>query len=531
VPDYGHDLLFGSFITPDASRPAEVVGLAQACEAAGLDLVTFQDHPYQPGFLDTWTLLSYVAAATTTIQLAPNVLNVPLRLPSVTARSAAALDLLSGGRLNLGLGAGGFWDAIEAMGGTRLRGGEAVQALAEAVRIIRELWDTDQRGGVRLDGERYRVHGAKRGPAPAHPVPIWLGAYQPRMLRLTGSVADGWLPSAGYLKPGALAAGNEAIDASARGAGRDPREVRRLLNVFGTITPSGDSTSVYGGAFEAPVQRWVDELATLAVDDGVSVFILGSDDPRTLRLFAGEVAPAVRDAVDHARTHPVTSFSGQPSAGAALGAAVERPISDVGAPTFPLTPTPDDGTRLSAALPWDESDRPTGPAPDPRRSYSPGELAAGQHLIDIHDSLRSELQQVRDLMEQVLDGATTPGAARSELNRMTMRQNSWTLGTYCQSYCRFVAGHHGLEDRSVFPHLRRGDRRLEPVIDRLEEEHHVIHNVLEDVDAALVDLVRASGDGGAGLRRAVDVLTDTLLSHLAYEERELVEPIARLGLS
>jgi hypothetical protein len=198
--------------------------------------------------------------------------------------------------------------------------------------------------------------------------------------------------------------------------------------------------------------------------------------------------------------------------------------------TFSLIPTPDDGTRLSETLPWDESDRPTGPAPDPRRSYSPQELAAGQHLIDIHDSLRSELRQVRDLMEQVLDGATTPGAARSALNRMTMRQNSWTLGTYCQSYCRFVAGHHGLEDRSVFPHLRRGDRRLEPVIDRLEEEHRVIHDVLEDLDAALVDLVRAGGDGGAGLRRAVDVLTDTLLSHLSYEERELVEPIARLGL-
>jgi hypothetical protein len=531
VPDYGHDLLFGSFITPDASRPAEVVGLAQACEAAGLDLVTFQDHPYQPGFLDTWTLLSYVAAATTTIQLAPNVLNVPLRLPSVTARSAAALDLLSGGRLNLGLGAGGFWDAIEAMGGTRLRGGEAVQALEEAGRIIRDLWDTGQRGGVRRDGERYRVHGAKRGPAPAHPVPIWLGAYRPRMLRLTGSLADGWLPSAGYLEPGALAVGNDVIDASARDAGRDPGEVRRLLNVFGAITPSGTSTSVYGGAFEAPVGRWVDALTTLAVEDGISVFILGSDEPGTLQLFADEVAPAVRDAVDHARAHPVTAFSGQPSAAAALGSTVERPVPDDGSRTFALTPTPDDGTRLVEPMPWDESDRPTGPAPDPRRSYTAHDLAAGQHLIDIHDGLRAELRQVRDLMAQVLRGATSPGVARSQLNQMTMRQNAWTLGTYCQSYCRFVAGHHGLEDRSVFPHLRRGDRRLEPVIDRLEEEHRVIHDVLEDVDAALVDLVRDDGDGGAALQRAVDVLTDTLLSHLAYEERELVEPIARLGLS
>jgi hypothetical protein len=384
---------------------------------------------------------------------------------------------------------------------------------------------------VRLDGERYRVHGAKRGPAPAHPVPIWLGAYRPRMLRLTGSLADGWLPSAGYLEPGALAAGNDVIDASARDAGRDPGEVRRLLNVFGAITPSGTSTSVYGGAFEAPVGRWVDALTTLAVEDGISVFILGSDEPGTLQLFADEVAPAVRDAVDHARAHPVTAFSGQPSAAAALGSTVERPVPDDGSRTFALTPTPDDGTRLVEPMPWDESGRPTGPAPDPRRSYTAHDLAAGQHLIDIHDGLRAELRQVRDLMAQVLRGATSPGVARSQLNQMTMRQNAWTLGTYCQSYCRFVAGHHGLEDRSVFPHLRRGDRRLEPVIDRLEEEHRVIHDVLEVVDAALVDLVRDDGDGWAALQRAVDVLTDTLLSHLAYEERELVEPIARLGLS
>jgi hemerythrin-like domain-containing protein len=112
---------------------------------------------------------------------------------------------------------------------------------------------------------------------------------------------------------------------------------------------------------------------------------------------------------------------------------------------------------------------------------------------------------------------------------MTMRQTNWTLGTYCQSSCRIVTGHHGLEDRAVFPHLRRGDGRLAPVIDRLEDEHRVIHDVLEGVDRALVELVR--GDGTALLREAVDLLTDTLLSHLSYEERELVEPIARLGLS
>ena len=84
-------------------------------EQAGLDLVTFQDHPYQPAFLDTWTLLSYVAARTSRVRLAPNVTNLPLRPPAVLARCVASLDLLSGGRVELGLGAGAFWDAIEAM--------------------------------------------------------------------------------------------------------------------------------------------------------------------------------------------------------------------------------------------------------------------------------------------------------------------------------------------------------------------------------------------------------------------------------
>ncbi len=115
MPDYGHDLRFGSFITPQNERPQLAVELAVLSEQAGLDLVTFQDHPYQPGFLDTWTLLSWVAARTERVHLSGNVINLPLRLPAVLARSVASLDLLSGGRIELGLGAGAFWDAVEAM--------------------------------------------------------------------------------------------------------------------------------------------------------------------------------------------------------------------------------------------------------------------------------------------------------------------------------------------------------------------------------------------------------------------------------
>src|SRR6516162_9075752 len=200
MPDYGHKLACGTFLTPQNQRPHDVVALAQLTEQVGLDLATFQDHPYQPAFLDTWTLLSWVAAQTRTLRVAGNVLNLPLRPPAVLARAAASLDLLSGGRFELGLGAGAFWDAIEAMGGPKRSPGESIEALSEAITIFREIWAAERPGPVKVDGKHYRVYGAKRGPAPAHDIKIWVGAYKPRLLRLVGRVADGSLPSLSYLK-------------------------------------------------------------------------------------------------------------------------------------------------------------------------------------------------------------------------------------------------------------------------------------------------------------------------------------------
>ncbi|PJI93888.1 LLM class flavin-dependent oxidoreductase [Luteimicrobium subarcticum] len=299
MTDYGHDLTFGSFLTPRADAAEQVVDLAVASEEAGLDLVTFQDHPYQPSFLDTWTLLSYVAARTERVHLAPNVANLPLRQPAVLARSAASLDLLSGGRVELALGSGAFWDAIVAMGGQRLTPGQAVDALSEAIDVVRGIWDAGERRALRVDGTYHQVAGAKRGPLPAHDIGLWLGAYKPRMLRLTGAKADGWLPSMGYLQPGDLDRGNAVIDEAADDAGRDPREIRRILNVSGAFTgttpPPG--TPVDAGSIQGPVDWWVEALATLATEHGVATFVLGSDDPRTLATFGREVAPAVREEV------------------------------------------------------------------------------------------------------------------------------------------------------------------------------------------------------------------------------------------
>jgi alkanesulfonate monooxygenase SsuD/methylene tetrahydromethanopterin reductase-like flavin-dependent oxidoreductase (luciferase family) len=229
VPDYGHELRFGVFIPPAADQASAVLELAQLADAVGLDLVTFQDHPYQARFLDTWTLLSVVAAQTSNVRVAPNVANLPLRTPVVLARSVASLDLISGGRVELGLGAGTFWDAIAAVGGPRRTPRESVDALAEAIDVIRAVWSPD---GDKIDheGEHYRVTGAKPGPPPAHDVEIWLGAYKPRMLALTGAKADGWLPSLGYIELDELAAASarhRAADRGQRGAGRRGASTRQ----------------------------------------------------------------------------------------------------------------------------------------------------------------------------------------------------------------------------------------------------------------------------------------------------------------
>src|SRR5690606_15517643 len=103
-----------------------------------------------------------------------------------------------------------------------------------------------------------------------------------------------------------------------------------------------------------------------------------------------------------------------------------------------------------------------------------------------HDTLRKELTELRGIIAQVEEGAMSAGEARSSLNEMAMRQNDWTLGAFCSRYCRAVAQHHSLEDEGIFPHLRRSEKALEPVIDRLTEEHLVIHDAIEDVDKALV---------------------------------------------
>jgi hypothetical protein len=176
---------------------------------------------------------------------------------------------------------------------------------------------------------------------------------------------------------------------------------------------------------------------------------------------------------------------------------------------------------------WDEATRPAAPQPPGDAGYSAHGRAIAGHLIQVHDHLRAELAQIRDLIQQVRDSEVGVAEARSAISQMTLRSNSWTLGAYCASYCRIVTGHHTLEDQAVFPHLRAREPGLRPVLDRLADEHEIIHKVLEDLDAELVELLRNPDFGR--LQQAADVLTDVLLSHLAYEEAQLAGPLARHG--
>jgi alkanesulfonate monooxygenase SsuD/methylene tetrahydromethanopterin reductase-like flavin-dependent oxidoreductase (luciferase family) len=284
VTDYGREPRFGYFLIPNADDP--LVATAQEVERLGLDYVGVQDHPYQRRYVDSWTLLAMLAGATSRVGLFPDVASLPLRPPAVLAKAAASLDLLSGGRVELGLGAGAFWDAIAAYGGPRRSPGAALEALAEAIEVIRLVWSGER--NLRFQGNHYRLAGAQSGPLPAHPIGIWLGVYGPRALALAGRVADGWVPSfRGELAP--LRDMAARLDEAAADAGRDPGELRRVLNVAGAITDGASQ-----GTLRGPVEQWVEELTALVVEHGFDTFVLWAEGPEQLARFAQEVVPAVR---------------------------------------------------------------------------------------------------------------------------------------------------------------------------------------------------------------------------------------------
>ena len=291
MTDHGREVRFGYFLIPNAADP--LLATAQEVERLGLDYIGVQDHPYQRRFVDTWTLLAMIAATTTRVRVFPDVACLPLRQPAVLAKAAASLDLLSGGRVELGLGAGSFWEAVAAYGGPRRPPAEAYRALAEAIEVIRLVWSGQR--NLRFEGEHYRLAGAHSGPVPDRRIGIWLGVSGPRALRLAGRVADGWVPSfQGRLQP--LRDMTGRLEEAAAEAGRDPGEVRRVLNVGGVITDGASE-----GMLRGPVAQWTEELTRLVVELGFDTFVLWAEEPGQLARFAEEVVPAVREQVARER--------------------------------------------------------------------------------------------------------------------------------------------------------------------------------------------------------------------------------------
>ena len=284
-------LRFGVSLAPDAAVP--LIRTAQDADRFGLDLLGIRDQPYRRDTADAPTLMAAALAVTSRIRVLPAVACLPLRPPAALAKAIATMDRLSGGRVELGLGAGTSWDGIEAYGTGRLGAAAARRALEEAVQVIRLHW-TDQ-NGLRFQGEHYRFTAVQSGPVPEHQIGIWLGVTGPRGLDLAGRIADGWIAPSSLVPPSRLADGQRRLDDAAAAAGRDPAGIRRVYVLEGSV--DGRETR---GFLHGPPRQWIYELTELAIGHGVDSFLFGGS-PEQLAVFALEVVPAVREQITRER--------------------------------------------------------------------------------------------------------------------------------------------------------------------------------------------------------------------------------------
>lgn len=280
--------LFGVALAHSRRRFDETLDTGRIADELGADLVTLADHPYIPAELETWTMLTTLAAHTERINLAPNVLNVGLRPPAMLAKAAATLQFVTGGRLILGLGAGEP-EGTATFGGPKRSLGDTVAAFEESLAVIRRLWQPGP--DVHHDGRFVRVTGAQLSPKPDPEIPIWVGSFGPRMLALTGVYADGWLPTNAYLDLPDVPDMQSRIDKAAADAGRDPARIRRVFNVFGRITDDGPTEN--GRRLAGPVDFWVEALADYRERLGFDSFVFwpNSDRPEQTRVFLEQVVP------------------------------------------------------------------------------------------------------------------------------------------------------------------------------------------------------------------------------------------------
>lgn len=149
-----------------------------------------------------------------------------------------------------------------------------------------------------------------------------------------------------------------------------------------------------------------------------------------------------------------------------------------------------------------------------------------RELLWIHGMLRRDLETVQQLALDVAAGAS-PALVQERIDKLETSSPLWKLRVNCLHYCRFVHGHHTLEDTALFPALRRANPEIGPVVDRLEADHLQISGNLDEIGAATFEL--SQHDTAAGRQRVVDALNALaghLLEHLAYEE-ESIAPTLR----
>jgi alkanesulfonate monooxygenase SsuD/methylene tetrahydromethanopterin reductase-like flavin-dependent oxidoreductase (luciferase family) len=266
----------------------------------GLDLIAISDHPYYGSRLDAYATLGFVLGQTSDIAGVVIVTNLPTRPGPMLARTITSLSALSGGRVVLGIGAGGYWDEIVRLGVQRLSPGAAVRAMEEAITLVKSL----SGGGraVTFEGEFYQVEGLDPAPVPAPPV--WTGAVGPRSLAVTGRLADGWIPgqASDWLSP-LYRESRPVIDAAAEAAGRDPAQIATIYNLPGRITPAPLSATRdrAGRWIGGSARQWADELTAAVLEQNAAGFVYfpadGNSADVTLGRWAQEVAPAVREAI------------------------------------------------------------------------------------------------------------------------------------------------------------------------------------------------------------------------------------------
>ncbi len=179
-----------------------MIRLTLECEHLGFERIFFTDHLMNPyagteGYaeetVETWALISYLAAKTESIRLGTGVTPIALRPPALVAKQVATIDRLSGGRIDFGIGTGwseGSFGVIDTDFGDPA---SRKARLREGIELILHLWGEDK---VDFKGEYYAAHNAVIGPKPLqqpHP-PLWIGGWRKNMLTLTAEYGDGWIP-------------------------------------------------------------------------------------------------------------------------------------------------------------------------------------------------------------------------------------------------------------------------------------------------------------------------------------------------